>query len=56
MNIFNMLFSLYLANILLGIFCFLICNYFLKKYLKIDMIKIINESFKSIKKFFTNGN
>ena len=51
-----MLFSIYLANILLGIFCFVVCNYILKKYLKIDMLKILIDGFKNIKNIFYHGN
>lgn len=47
----NILFNLYLANILFGIFAFLILHYLLKKYLNIDMISIFKSGFNIIKRF-----
>ena len=47
----NILFNLYLANILFGIFAFFILHYLLKKYLNINMISIFKSGFSIIRKF-----
>jgi hypothetical protein len=50
----NILFNLYLANILFGIFAFFILHYLLKKYLNINMISIFKNGFSIIKRFLKN--